>query len=72
MSTSSLSPSTPQHVDRVTPPAAGSLPTKVRASFARLRERFGAVRLTARIPVLQAEHLFACAMWSETDPEVEE
>lgn len=62
---STLTPRTPQRVLRVARPDEATLPAKVRAVFARLRERFGVVRASAWALSLQPEHLLAHATWGE-------
>ncbi|MGI8856075.1 MAG: hypothetical protein ACR2JW_10005 [Thermomicrobiales bacterium] len=54
-----------QHVAGLIPPKTMALAAKVRASFARLRERFGSVDDATWAFSSQPDHLLAYATWGE-------
>jgi hypothetical protein len=66
MSTTTLTPDKEQRVASVVPAVGAALPTKVRASFARLCGRFGSVRNSAWAFTVQTEHMLAYETWDET------
>ncbi len=72
MNTPTLTPSAERRDVWVTPPRVERLPAKVRASFGRLRDRFGWVQNSGWTGSLQPDHLLAYAVWSETLSDHEE